>query len=89
MPEPFIEKFPERRVPYVFEKYEVPSSFLVNFWENLGIIVFSTGLWLLLQLIERLIKSPTKNLKVFSLIRKARVMIQNFLITALYGVMAI
>ncbi len=76
MPESMEDRIPERHVPYVFEKYDVPSSFLENFWENLGIIVFATTIWMLSKGLE-LMKSP---------IKKIRILIQNFLITALYGV---
>jgi len=85
MPPSFIDKFPERHVPYVFEKYKVPSSFLINIWESLGIIVFVTVLWLLSKLIQHLV-SPTDNPLTAKIARKARVMIQNFLVGALYGV---
>lgn len=79
MPGSIEEKIPERDVPFIFEKYEVPSSFLINFWENLGIIFATAFVWLLLKGIEHFAKSPTY-------IRKARVMAQNFLIASLYGV---
>ncbi len=80
-----LDKIPEQQVPYVFEKYDVPSSFLINFWENLGVIVFVTVLWLLLKGLERLISSQHKP-QIASIFTKSRVFTQNFLITALYGV---
>ena len=85
MPNSMIDKIPNRHVPYVFEKYDVPSSFLRNFWENLGIVIFITALWLTSKGIEHFI-SQTKNSKIANITRKVRTMIQNFLITALYGV---
>ena len=85
MPESMIEEIPNRHVPYVFEKYDIPSSFLENFWENLGVIIFFTALWLLLKGAEHLI-SPKKKPRIASLTRRVRVMVQNFLITVLYGV---
>ncbi len=81
IPENIIEKIPERSVPYVFEKYEVVSSFAVNFWENLGIIVFVTILWILFKGLEMILESKKA---LFS--RKIRVMTQNFLIAVLLGV---
>jgi len=86
MPQSMINEIPERSVPYVFEKYDVPSSFLINFWENLGVIVFVTMLWLLFNGLERWLISAKKKPQITSILRKGRVMIQNFLITALYGV---
>jgi len=83
MPESTEDKIPERHVPYVFAKYNVPSSFLINFWENLGIIVFVTVLWLLFKGMELTFVSKSK---AWIIIRKTRVFIQNFLITALFGV---
>lgn len=85
MPNSMMDKIPNRHVPYVFEKYDVPSSFLRNFWENLGIVIFVVILWLFTKGIERFL-SPVKKPRIASLIRKARVMTQNFLITILYGV---
>ncbi len=85
MPESMEDKIPERRVPYVFEKYDVPSSFLINFWENLGVIIFSTVLWLLFKEIEHFISLKVSS-RTALIFRKARTMTQNFLITALYGV---
>jgi len=85
MPNSFTDKIPERHVPYVFEKYQVSSSFLINFWENLGIIIFAAFLWIVFKSIE-CFKSPKPNHRLATITRKARVMIQNFLIAALYGV---
>ena len=85
LPESIVEKIPDRPVPYVFEKYEVPSSFLINFWEDLGVVVFVIVVWLLLKGAECLM-SPKQGSKIGSLVRKFRVIVQNFLITAFYGV---
>ena len=85
MPDSMRDKIPNRDVPYVFEKYEVPASFLINFWENLGIIIFTAILWLVFKGIESFV-SPEENPRMASIIRKGRVMIQNFLIAAFSGV---
>lgn len=85
MPPSFIDRFPQRHVPYVFEKYDVPSSCLVNIWESFGIIVFVTALLLISKGIEHIV-SPKDNPRLAPITRKARVMVQNFLVTALYGV---
>jgi len=85
MPQFMEEVIPERHVPYVFEKYEVPSSFLINFWESLGVIVFVAVFWSFLKGFELMV-DPEKNPRRASLTRELRVIIQDFLITALYGV---
>jgi len=85
LPESVVEKIPDRPVPYVFEKYDVPSSFLLNFWEDLGVVVFVTAIWLLFKGAEYFVSSQ-KGSRIASLTRKIRVIAQNFLITALYGV---
>jgi len=85
MPDGMISKIPNHHVPYVFEKYDVPSSFLRNFWESLGIVIFAAVLWMLFHGIE-LILDPQGRPKMASFIRKARIVIQNFLFIALYGV---
>jgi len=81
IPDSIVEKIPERYVPSVFEKYDVVSSFAVNFWENLGIIVFVTILWLLFKGLELMLDNKTA---LFS--RKARIFTQNFLVAVLFGV---
>ena len=85
MPESMEEKIPERHVPYVFEKYDVPSSFLINFWESLGVIIFVAILWALFKGLELTSNSKGKPW-IASILRKPRVMAQNFLISALFGV---
>lgn len=79
-----IEKIPERRVPEIFEKYDVSSSFLINFWESLGIIIFVTIAWVAFKGLELLFVSQ-KKLKFASFSQNARIMAQNFLISTLYG----
>ena len=85
MPNSMISKIPNHHVPYVFEKYDVPSSFLRNFWESLGIVIFVAVLWVLFHGIE-LIVDPRGRPKMTSFIRKARIIVQNFLFMVLYGV---
>jgi len=85
MPDSIRDKIPDRHVPYVFEKYEVPSSFLVNFWESLGAVLFVATLWLIFRGMEFMM-SPQKYPKPASFVKKARTFIQNYLIAALCGV---
>ena len=85
IPESLIDNIPDRQVPYVFEEYDVPSSFLINFWESLGIVIFATILWMLSYGIELIINSQGKP-KITLFTRKLRVIAQNFLISTLFGV---
>ena len=85
MPQSMIDKIPDRSVPDVFEKYDVSSSFLINFWESLGIVIFSTVMWILSYGTELILSSQKKS-KIASIIRKVRVFTQNFLISTLFGV---
>ncbi len=84
IPDTTIEKIPSRHVPYVFEKYDVSSSFLINFWESLGIIIFGAVAWMAFKGLEILSRSQQKP-QLASLSQKARIMAQNFLISTLYG----
>jgi len=86
MPESMQEKIPQRNVPYMFEKYETGSSFLINFWENLGVIIFAFILWMLFKGTGLLISPQQNPSKIAIFIKKAHIMIQNFLLAALYGV---
>jgi len=85
MPESMEEKIPQGKVPYMFEKYGTGSSFLVNFWENLGVLIFAFLLCMLLKGIELLLSPKQNPSKIASFIKKAQIMIQNFLLAALYG----
>lgn len=78
-----LSTIPDRPVPYVFERFNTPSSFLVNFWENLGVIIVSVVVWLSFIGIQTLAKN---NPRIVSLAKRGKIMAQNFLIATLYGV---
>jgi len=90
MPNSMLERFEnDKHKPmiFVFANYEVSPSFLVNFWENLGIIILVSGIWLILRIIEFFLKSKSpQQSRAFSWIQTCQVHVQNFLFAALYGV---
>jgi len=71
-------------LPYNFEKYEVRSSFLANNWQNILMLLVIIGIYVLARGIQWFAKS--QNVKYFNVFRAIRIMIQNFLLTQLYGV---
>jgi len=87
LPEDFTTKIPERQVPYMFEKYEVPSSFLLNFWDTLGILLIVVGVYYLLKLLGFILKFSSSKHRPYleTLLAKGRFMIQNYLLVTLYG----
>jgi len=84
LPDSTLEEILSRYVPSVFEKYDVSSSFLINFWESLGVIIFAAVSWMVFKGLEILFISQQKA-QFASLSRNIRVMAQNFLISTLYG----
>ena len=72
-----------RPVPYMFEKYEVRSSFLLNFWNNFCFLIILTTVFIFIKIFELSLNkcsSKKSKLAVF------RAMIQNFILTQLYSV---
>jgi len=85
MPMTIQDQIVNQPIPYMFEKYELESSFLMNFWNNLLLLVFLTMAFFIIRAIEFLIKSKYSQ-KVLNRVLIFRVMLQNFLLTQLYSV---
>jgi len=86
LPSSITDQIPKENVPYVFDKREVPSSFLENFWESLGMLLFVALIYLGVFLLEMtVIKFPYKYLPRHILFA-ARAIVQNFLLAQLYSV---
>lgn len=87
MPAKLQAHITEQSVPEVFEKYEVPSSFLVNFWQNFIVISIIALLFIVVKIFEFVvIKTGQKRFYMDIIARTARVIVQNFLFTLLYSV---
>ena len=82
MPDVIEERIVERSVPYVFEKYDVPSSFLVNLYQQLSVLVIILLVFIGIKVLEWALKSFKTGHRIFYTLR---IMIQNFIITQLYG----
>ena len=52
MPYSFKQKFKASPLPYVFERYHVPSSFLVNFWNDFISVIIALIIALLFQILN-------------------------------------
>jgi len=88
LPNSITEDFKSQQskaVPIVFAKYDIVSSFVVNFWENLGIIILASGLWVVFKAIEFGFRE-NKESKAYAFIRTCQEYVQNFLLSVLYGV---
>jgi len=87
LPQGTVRRVPERSVPPTFEKYGVEASFFLNFWENLGILLMIACVCVLLKLFEFLTIMKLKQVAYLqTVIKKIKVLMQNFLITTLYGI---
>ena len=64
-------------VPYNFAKYDVKTSFLVNNWQNMMLLLIFLAIFLVFRVLQALAKSA-------SWIRVVRVFVQNFLLGQLY-----
>ena len=86
LPSSVTSQIPNEDVPYVFDKRGVPSSFLENFWESLGMLLFVALIFLGVLLLELTVtKFPYKYLPRHVLFA-ARAIVQNFLLAQLYSV---
>jgi len=86
MPNSVQQQIPQEPVPYVFEKHDVPSSFLINFWESLGmlflvLLIFGAAKGLEWVSSVMKIKCPPP-----AVIAAVRAFVQNFVFAQLYSV---
>ncbi len=79
MPDSISRKIPQGSVPFVFSFREIPSSFLINFWENLGMLLLVIIIFGISRLSEWIFKQHT-------FLFKTRIAIQNFLLAQCYSV---
>lgn len=87
MPVSIEAKIAERPVPYMFEKYEVGSSFLLNFWNNFCFLIILTTAFISVVIMElALEKCFSRSDSIQSKLAVIRAMIQNFILTQLYSV---
>ena len=81
MPDSIQDSFPQENLPYMFSKYEVPSSFITNFGDDgIGFAIVSV-LFVAVQIALTVIKKWMRNLPtVKHLLHKASTFLQNFFI---------
>jgi len=77
-PQSLQENIPELGVPPAFEKYDVSSDFLINFWEGTVFLLIVIALFAVLRALEYCTNAS-------KYIRSARFMIQNLLYSQFYG----
>ena len=83
VPNSVQQQIPEEDVPYVFEKREVSVSFLINFWESLGMLVLASFIFGVVKGLEWV--SSTMKIKYLSQ-TGVREYVQNFLLAQFYSV---
>ena len=87
MPVSIKAKIAKRPVPYMFEKYAVGSSFLLNFWNNFCFLIILTIAFVFVIILQLFLERFFSNKdSVQSKLAVIRAMIQNFILTQLYSV---
>jgi len=89
MPNSVEKRIPQEPVPYVFEKHEVPSSFLLNFWESFGVLLLVSFVYLTVRFLEWIstkIQQPQTKYLSHDVILSIRTSFQNFLLAQFYSV---
>lgn len=87
MPDSLESKMPTRYVPFVFKRYDIPSSFLENFWNNIYVLSGTFLLFILFRITEYLYeRSVPKKSSARTMIKACRLYIQNLLLALLYGI---
>ncbi len=85
MPENLESTLPTRHVPFVFKRYDIPSSFLENFWNNILVLLGVLSIFVFLKTVEYFSqKSVQSSFK--AIIKTCRIYIQNFFVTLLCGI---
>ena len=85
MPQTIQQKIYHQPVPYMLEKYNIKSSFLLNFWNNLCLLLILTAFFIFVRVLEFTALKAQKP-EITSKLTVARAMTQNFLLTQLYSV---
>ena len=83
LPVSIAAKVVERPVPYMFEKYEVGSSFLLNFWNNFCFLIILSLVFIFVKILEIVLERCFSKKSKLDVIRA---MVQNFILTQLYSV---
>ena len=86
IPDSVKEKIVNQPVPYMFSKYELESSFLINFWQVVSVLVIVSIIFGVIRFFELISKQIKKRYLPHSYCRAVRVAGQNFLLTQLYSV---
>ena len=77
------DKIVDQPLPYNFARYNVESSFLINFWQVVSVLIIVTLFYICTRFFEHLSKKVKKGV---SLCKTIRVTGQNFLLTQLYSI---
>ena len=86
LPSSVTKQIPNEELPYVFKKRDIPSSFLENFWESLGMVLSVTFIFTGVLILEWAAKKVSYKYLPHHLQFAARAIIQNFLLAQLYSV---
>ena len=82
MPAKMEENIELRPLPEIFEKRGTPSSFLVNSWDNIVMLITLVLILISLRLLRKFISKGTK---ILGIIKSLNVGVQNYLLTQLYA----
>ena len=72
--------------PYVFEKYGVSSTFLINLWEPFLLLILLITIFGLIRILEWIIAIKNKASTYYRVLLKSRIFLFNFLLTQIYNV---
>jgi len=86
LPSSVTSKISNEELPYVFTKRDVPSSFLENFWESLGMVLLVAFIFLSIFTLECFVKKCNYKYLSHHLLFAVRAVLQNFLLAQLYSV---
>ncbi len=68
-------------IPFVFSRYRLVSSFLVNFWEDLNVFAVLTGIFIFSASLKPIVINHKRIHFIFT---KLKIAIQNILVTYIY-----
>ena len=74
------DAFPVEPLPYMFLKYELPSSFIANFGDDLMGLAVCFGVFITAKLVEILGKKRIQNIWILRIIHRVSITCENFLV---------
>jgi len=85
IPDGLQAELEEGPAPYVFKKYDVSPSFLINFWEPFLVLITLLLIFGMIQILEWIVALKNQSSTSYRVLSKSRILLFNFLLAQAYS----